>query len=104
MTRTQASPAARGYGPQHRALRKRLLEQWQPGDPCARCGQPMLYRWQYVNGKQVSAIDLGHLDGDKSQYTGLEHAACNRAAGARQTNRLRRARGARRRWTTSRAW
>ena len=103
MARVQASPTARGYDQRHRQLRTRLLAAWQPGDPCARCGQPMLYRWTTdQRGRKVSAIDLGHVDGSgKTQWAGLECRACNRAAGARQTNRIRRAR---RKWITSRAW
>jgi len=103
MARVQASTNARGYGTPHRKLRDRLLAAWQPGDPCARCGQPMLYRWMLdQHGRKVSAIDLGHVDGSgKTQWGGLEHVVCNRAAGARVTNRIRRAR---RKWITSRAW
>jgi len=103
MARMQASPTARGYGPAHRQLRARLLSAWQPGDPCARCGKPMWYRWMLdQRGRKVSAIDLGHLDGSgKTQHAGLEHRQCNRGAGARITNRIRRAR---RQWITSRAW
>src|SRR6266487_7141255 len=101
MARVQASTNARGYGTPHRKLRDRLLAAWQPGDPCARCGQPMLYRWTLdQHGRKVSAIDLGHT-ADRAGYVGLEHRACNRGAGARVTNRLRRAR---RQWINSRAW
>jgi hypothetical protein len=101
MARTQASPTERGYGPAHRQLRDRLLAAWQPGDPCARCGKPMRYRWMLdQRGRKVSAIDLGHTT-DRTAYVGLEHRACNRGAGARVTNRIRRAR---RQWITSRAW
>jgi hypothetical protein len=101
MARTQASPTARGYGQAHRQLRDRLLAAWQPGDPCARCGRPMMYRWTTdARGRKVSAIDLGHT-ADRTGYVGLEHRACNRGAGARVTNRIRRAK---RRWITSRAW
>jgi hypothetical protein len=93
MARQQASTTARGYGAAHTRLRRQLLARWKPGDPCARCGRPMLYRWMLdARGRKVSAIDLGHVDGDKTRYTGLEHVACNRGAGARQANRLRKAR------------
>lgn len=65
---------ARGYGSQHQQLRKQLLEQFQPGQPCARCGQPITSK---------DDADLGHTDGQHA-YRGLEHAACNRAAGGRR--------------------
>lgn len=103
MARTQAGTTARGYGQAHRNIRASLLNAWKPGDPCARCGQPMWYRWMRdKHGRKISAIDLGHLDGDKTRYQGLEHATqCNRAAGGRRSGQLRRAR---KRWLTSRTW
>lgn len=92
MARWQGKTADRGYGSKHQALRNRLLRAWRPGDPCARCGQPMMYRWLLVNGRRVSAIDLGHADG-KAAYAGLEHRACNRRDGQRKTTAILRARG-----------
>lgn len=94
MARWQGSTTSRGYGSRHQALRSRLLAAWRPGQPCARCGQPMWQRWTTgASGKRVSAIDLGHVDGDKTRYSGLEHVACNRRAGQRQTTAVNRARG-----------
>jgi hypothetical protein len=91
----------RGYGHAHQAEQKRRLALWRPGDPCARCGQPMWQRWQYVKGRRVSAIHLGHTP-DRSAYTGLEHAYCNLSEGAARGNR---ARGRTvRTWRTSRQW
>jgi hypothetical protein len=84
----KGTTAQRGYGHDHAKLRAALLARWRPGDPCARCGQPMWHRWLQVNGKQVSAIDLGHT-ADRTAYTGLEHRACNRGDGARRGNRRR---------------
>jgi len=93
MPRYQGTTTARGYGSSHQALRARLLAAWKPGQPCARCGQPMLYRWLLTpDGKRVSAIDLGHLDG-KTGYRGLEHRSCNRRDGQRKTTAINRARG-----------
>lgn len=93
MTRNQGSTTARGYGNDHQALRKQLLAAWKPGQPCARCGQPILYRWMLDgNGRRVSAIDLGHTD-DRRAYTGLEHRTCNRRDGQRKTAAVLRARG-----------
>lgn len=77
--RIQASASARGYGHAHQKLRRALLAVMAPGQPCPRCGQPM-WPWQ--------RIDLGHTDG-KTAYQGLEHASCNRSAGAAYGNRLR---------------
>jgi hypothetical protein len=69
------SPAQRGYGPQHKALR----EQWRPHVEagqvsCARCHQPI---------KPGDPWDLGHDDIDRTRYTGPEHQACNRGASKR---------------------
>ena len=69
--RIRPSTAQRGYGAAHRAMRRRLLARWRPGDPCARCGWPMY--------GPASMIDLGHTD-DRAGWTGLEHARCNRGA------------------------
>ena len=97
-----ASTVAKGYGQPHRTLRDQLLAAWQPGDPCARCGKPMWHRWTLdQRGRKVSAIDLGHVDGDKTRYNGLECRRCNRAAGGRQAARIRLAK---RQWVTSRRW
>ena len=90
--RWQGSSTARGYGSRHQALRKRLLLRWRPGDPCARCGQPM---WG-----PAAMIDLGHT-ADRTGYTGLEHRRCNRGDGARRGNRMR---GTARRWASARHW
>jgi DNA-directed RNA polymerase subunit RPC12/RpoP len=67
----QARPptTSRGYGTAHQRERARLLAQFTPGDPCARCGRPMT---------DPARIDLGHTD-DRTGYRGLEHDTCNRA-------------------------
>lgn len=81
MPRVSGSAAQRGYGPAHQAERARRLRLWKPGDPCARCGQPMY--------GPVSRIDLGHDHANvNGGYLGLEHAACNRADGAARGNRM----------------
>lgn len=82
---TKRSTTARGYGTSHQRLRARLARDVAAGRAvCARCGQPI------VPG---SAWDLGHDDTDPSKktYRGPEHERCNRSAGARKGNRLRRA-------------
>lgn len=76
----RGTAATRGYGTPHATERKRRLANWRPGDPCARCGQPM---WG-----PSDRIDLGHTD-DRTGYIGLEHAECNRADGARRGNAAR---------------
>ena len=98
--RWQGTTTARGYGARHQALRRLLLARWRPGDPCARCGQPMWQRWRTANGRRVTAIDLGHT-ADRTGWTGLEHAACNRADGARRGNSQR---AGMQRWASARRW
>ena len=72
--------AERGYGNDHQRERRRQLAMWRPGDLCARCGQPMWWRWMYDRrGRVVSAIDLGH-NADRTGWIGLEHRRCNRGA------------------------
>jgi hypothetical protein len=94
----KGSTTARGYGWSHRKLREALLARWRPGDPCARCGQPMLYRWiTGPDGRRISAIDLGHT-ADRTGYTRLEHRWCNRSDGGRRRQAM--AYG----WRTSRRW
>lgn len=65
----------RGYGSQHQALRRQLLDAFQPGQPCARCGQPI---------RAKADAQLGHDDHDRSRYRGLEHVACNEATSGRR--------------------
>jgi hypothetical protein len=75
------------YDSEHAAVRRALLATYEPTDPCARCGRPL--------GGDPSRIDLGHRD-DAPGWSGLEHARCNRQAGARLGNARRRARRQRR--------
>ncbi len=90
----KGSTEQRGYGTAHRAERKRRLDRWRPGDPCARCGLPMY--------GPASMIDLGHTP-DRTAYTGLEHRSCNRGEGARRGNRMRGATMAQP-WRAARPW
>lgn len=64
----RGTAAQRGYGTAHVATREKLLAQWEPGQPCAHCGQPM---WD------KSKLDLAHT-ADRSGWRGLAHAECNR--------------------------
>ena len=70
----RGNTTSRGYGSAHQRKRKQLVAAFEPGQPCARCGEPI---WR------AEDADLGHTD-DRSGYRGLEHAAeCNRSAGAK---------------------
>lgn len=92
---TRSSTRTRGRtntGP-HKTLRKRLLADLarRPGQPCARCGQPM---------HMSQLLDLDHTD-DRAGYLGLSHRACNRRDGQRKTVAILNAR----RWVpTRRQW
>jgi hypothetical protein len=70
--RERPGTAARGYGSKHQRIRRALLAVYNPSDPCPRCGEPL--------GGNPVLLDLGHVDGDRSRYNGLEHASCNRGA------------------------
>ena len=79
--RRRGSTTQRGYGNAHRALRKRLAPLVASGQmPCARCGGLIM---------PGTPFDLGHADGDRTRYHGLEHAACNRGAVGTPGNRGR---------------
>ena len=70
----------RGYGTAHQRLRVTMLRTMHEGTLCVRCGQPM-FRWQ--------ELDLGHgaipaMLGGRAER--LEHASCNRRAGALMRN------------------
>jgi hypothetical protein len=67
------------YGGPHQALRRAALP-YAVGQPCSRCGQPML---------PGQALDLDHRD-DGGGWWGFAHARCNRAAGGRLGNARRR--------------
>jgi hypothetical protein len=73
---TSGTTTQRGYGWRHQQLRAALLASYDPAQPCPRCRKPL--------GPVAELLDLGHVDGDKSRYTGLEHAACNRATAGRR--------------------
>ena len=70
----RGTTAQRGYGAAHQAERERQLAAFVPGQPCARCGQPITSK---------ADADLGHTD-DRQAYHGLEHRQCNRGAPSRQ--------------------
>ena len=105
-TKPRLSAAARGYGPDHQKRVKAAKAAWRPGQPCARCGQPITSLTMVDRrGRTVSAVDLGHVDGSgKTAYQGLEHRACSRRAGQRMTTAILNGRSGGRRWATSRRW
>jgi hypothetical protein len=83
------SREARGYGPAHRAHRRRLIPIVAAGlAHCSRCGDPI------VPGEDW---DLGHDDWDRTIYIGPEHRRCNRSAAGKKSAELQRTR-------TSREW
>lgn len=74
-----SSTSDRGYGAEHQAVRKALLDEAY-GQPCHHCGHPML---------KGQALDLDHT-ADRTGYRGFAHASCNRRDGARRGNARRR--------------
>lgn len=73
-SRARGTTTQRGYGHEHAKLRAMLLPH-AIGTPCPRCGQVMT---------EDQALDLGHIDGDRTRYSGIEHAHCNRATASRR--------------------
>lgn len=77
-----ASTTARGYGWQHQKLRARWAPLVATGRvKCARCEELIA---------ADAPWDLGHVDGDRAQYAGPEHQACNRATAGRRRRRASR--------------
>jgi hypothetical protein len=87
MPRSQGTTTQRGLGYKHQADKRRLLRELRPGQPCPRCGAPM---WPH------QALDRGHTTertfGGVNSPGRLEHASCNRSAGAALSTPLRLAR------------
>lgn len=87
MPQPRKKTAERGYGAAHEKLRKAWAPRVATGAvACARCRRRILPGMPW---------DLGHEDWDRTRYTGPEHASCNRAAGARKTNLIKRGRAPR---------
>lgn len=73
----QLTPDARGYGPTHRKARAQVAAIVLAGGvKCARCGELI---------RPGEPWDLGHVDGDKSRYSGPEHRRCNRSTSPRRS-------------------
>ncbi len=65
----------RGYDSRHDAIRRRLLADLTPGQPCPRCSEPM-WPWQDLDAGHSQDLRVNpHARADR-----LEHAACNRGA------------------------
>ena len=106
MARTTAKPrlstTQRGLGSDHQAARKAALAALRDGDPCARCELAGIYHAMtrnlvtWVNGVPSSRfLDLDDFPGRAfggPQVKRLSFRRCNRSAGARLGNSMRRAR------------
>jgi hypothetical protein len=82
MTTKRRSTAQRGYGRQHRELRERWARRIDAGQHiiCTRCGLII---------KPDQRWDLDHSD-DRRGHRGPSHARCNRSAGGKKSQRMRR--------------
>lgn len=73
------------YGWEQQKIRLALLEVFRDGQRCPRCGKPMRY-FQKLDAGHVVSRALGGGRGPRR----LEHANCNRSAGATLGNSMRR--------------
>lgn len=65
------------YGARHERLRRRLLAEWVPGQPCAIGGEPT-----YQRGR----LQLAHVPGSDTEYLGLACAEHNLGDAGRLTD------------------
>ena len=91
----------RGLGSKHQKHKKQLLRELRPGQPCPRCGQPMHPHQKLDRGHTIPRA-LGGVNSPGR----LEHASCNRSAGAAMATPMRYARlhALAQRVTASRDW
>ena len=87
--RSTLTTTQRGYGYSHQKMRAQAIAAFRPGDPCSRCGRPMM--------GPPTTLELDH-DDTRQGYRGLSHRRCNRAAGARKLNAIKRRRTQPSRW------
>ena len=80
----------RGLGPRHRTQRDRQLAALIDGTPCRRCGQPRYHPARCPLPPDGHPDHAPRIDGGDGQDSDLEHAYCNRAAGARLSAARRR--------------
>ena len=74
--RVNGKTTDRGYGQTHQRIRAFFARAVNSGQVlCSRCGQLIA---------PGEPWDLGHLDGDRSRYSGPEHRRCNRATAGRR--------------------
>lgn len=74
---SKGSTNARGYGAEHKKLRKQVEPLVRAGKAiCWRCGERI---------EPTDDFDLGHDDDDRTKYRGPEHVGCNRATASRRT-------------------
>lgn len=86
----------RGYGAVHQAIRAQFSPAVAMGRTrCARGA--FCFEAEEVDGVMVGGLirpgepwDLGHVDGDRSRYSGPEHARCNRATASRRRRKVSR--------------
>jgi hypothetical protein len=75
--RVRGRTAQRGYGTAHQRLREFYAPLVLSGQQlCARCGRLIA---------PGEPWDLGHVDGDRSRYSGPEHRWCNRSTALRRS-------------------
>lgn len=99
----------RGYGSQHRRLKEGWRKKVDAGQAsCARCGgwippEGLGSRCPHC-GKEDCGWDLGHDDQDRTQYSGPEHACCNRATATHKASGRQRQSSSESRDRRSRDW
>lgn len=77
--RARGSASDRGYGRDHRALRRHYADRMKRGETftCWRCGHPI----------DPASFDLGHCDDDRTVTHGPENLECNRATASHRATR-----------------
>ncbi len=87
-----STTGGRGYGRVHVLARRAWQLELERG-AVVRCARGAECKQAVLLGGVVHAHepwDLGHVDDDRTQYSGVEHAGCNRATAGRQRARVSR--------------